>query len=102
MFMAATEKSSSILNASTNLLGFCLVVLTSLKVSNYGELTLIDEFTGISCLLLVISTASSFLSLRTKAASFAMRYEKIADIVFIVALLPIFTVVLIIAFSFLI
>ncbi|HNQ00502.1 MAG TPA: hypothetical protein PKK99_15680, partial [Bacteroidia bacterium] len=61
--MPEKDKSSHILNTSSNLLGFCLVVITSLKVNNYSEKTLIDEFTALSALLFMASSILSFLSM---------------------------------------
>lgn len=52
----ANNKSPHVLNASSNLLGLCLIVLTSLKISDYNEKTLIDDLTGLIALLLSIST----------------------------------------------
>jgi hypothetical protein len=44
--------SPHILNASANLLGFCLFVITSLHIANMTETHIIDEFTsGIAALL---------------------------------------------------
>jgi hypothetical protein len=59
------NNSQHILNTSSNLLGFCLVVLTSLKITKFNETTLIDEFTGVASLLLAASALLSFLSIRT-------------------------------------
>ncbi|CAN5434332.1 hypothetical protein BH11BAC2_BH11BAC2_00210 [soil metagenome] len=59
------NKSSHILNTSSNLLGFCLVVLTSLKISSYSDVSMIDEFTGVAAILLIMSSVLSFLSIRT-------------------------------------
>lgn len=96
----ADNNSQHILNTSSNLLGFCLVVLTSLKVSKYSEASLIDEFTGIACILLSLSSLFSFLSIRSKKENLVNRYEKIADYIFIVGLLFVFAITFLIAFSF--
>ena len=93
------NKTSHILNTSSNLLGFCLVVLTSLKISNYSEVSLIDEVTGIASVLLMASGFLSFLSIRTTKENFAVRYEKIADTVFIAAMSFVFIITFMIAFS---
>jgi hypothetical protein len=95
----ADNKSPHILNTSSNLLGFCLIVLTSLKISKFSKVTMIDELTGVACILLVGSSLFSFLSIRTTKEDFIIRYEKIADIIFIVALLLIFLITFMIAFS---
>jgi hypothetical protein len=93
------NKSSHILNTSSNLLGFCLVVLTSLKVSKFSEMTMIDEWTGIACVFLMACSFFSFLSIRTKKEVLSFQYERIADVIFLIALLLIFAVTFLIAFT---
>lgn len=61
----ANNTSHHILGTSTNLLGFCLLVLTSINISNKFEKYFIDEFTSIVCILLTISSIFSFFSIRT-------------------------------------
>jgi hypothetical protein len=100
--MPDNDKSSHILNTSSNLLGFCLVIITSLKVSNYSEKTLIDEFTAISALLFMVSSILSFLSIRTKKVVLSVRYEAIADNLFLLALLFIFFTVALITLRILV
>ena len=95
----SNNKSSHILNTSSNLLGFCLVVLTSLKISKVNESTMIDEFTGVAAIVLMASCILSFLSIRSTKENFSIRYERIADIFFIVTLLFIFLITIMIAFS---
>lgn len=94
------NKSPHILNTSSNLLGFCLIVLTSLKISKYNEATLIDECTGIAALLLMVCSFLSFLSIRTLKEHLSARYEKTADLIFLIALTLIFIITFLIAFSF--
>ncbi len=95
----ASGNSQHILNTSSNLLGFCLVVLTTLKISKFSEVTMIDEFTGIACILLAGSSLFSFLSIRAGKEKFIVHYEKIADNIFIVSLLFVFIITFMIAFS---
>lgn len=95
----ATTKSQHILNTSSNLLGFCLIVLTSLKISKLSEVSRIDELTGIACILLVSSCLFSFLSIRTSNEKLNIRYESLADYIFIVALVLVFVVTFMVAFS---
>lgn len=95
----ANTKSQHILNTSSNLLGFCLIVLTSLKISKLSEVSKIDELTGIACILLGASCIFSFLSIRTSSESLNSRYESLADYIFIVALLLVFIITFMIAFS---
>lgn len=97
----ATNNSQHILNTSSNLLGFCLIVLTSLKISKFSERTLIDEFIGVACILLVSSSLFSFLSIRSKTEKKAIYNEKIADNIFIAGLIFVFLITFLIAFSIL-
>ncbi len=96
------NKSTHILNTSSNLLGFCLIVLTSLKVSKYSEISLIDELTGVSSILLTAASIFSFLSIRTLNEVLSTKYERTADIIFLFALVLIFVITFFIAFTFLI
>ena len=93
------NKSSHILNTSSNLLGFCLVVLTSLKISKFNESTLIDEFTGVAAILLMASCILSFLSIRSANEKFSIRYEKVGEFFFLAALIFIFLITTMVAFS---
>jgi len=94
----ANIKSPHILSTSSNLLGFCLLVLTSIKISRFQEATLIDEFTGAAAILLMIASVLSFLSLRASKEKQSEYLEKIADVIFLIALLIIFTITVLIAF----
>jgi len=93
------NKSNHILNTSSNLLGFCLVVLTSLKISKYSAETMIDEFTGVTTILLMASSILSFWSIRSPNEKRTLLNERIADYIFIVALLFIFLITFMISFS---
>jgi hypothetical protein len=94
-----SEKSDHILNTSSNLLGFCLVVLTSLKISNYSSRSRIDELTGFACMLLISSSLLSFLSIRTENVLRAKKFEQFADKIFMTALVFVFVITFLIAFS---
>lgn len=93
------NKSEHILNTSSNLLGFCLVVLTSLKISKYSAVSIIDELTGVGTIFLITSSIFSFLSIRTAKENLSVRYEKIAENIFIVALIFVFLITFTVAFS---
>lgn len=71
-------KSQHILNTSSNLLGFCLIVLTTLKISKYSQVSMIDEFTGVTCILLAASSLFSFMSIRNGEEKASIRHERIA------------------------
>ncbi|WP_143884355.1 hypothetical protein [Chryseobacterium binzhouense] len=90
------KKSGHILNASSNLLGFSLVIITSLKISKVSYSTHLDEFAGIACLLFAFSCFFSFLSIRTAKDKLRNRFETIADYLFLTALFCIVLAVIIV------
>lgn len=97
----ANTTSPHILSTSANLLGFCLVVITSLHITNKSEVGILDELTSLVAVLLIISCLFSFFSIRTKIKEREQRLEIIADYFFIASLIGILIVIAIIAFSFL-
>lgn len=80
------KKSSHILNASSNLLGFSMLIITSLKITKTSHHTFLDEFSGIACVFFAFSSFFSFLAIRSKKESLGNRYESIADYLFLIAL----------------
>lgn len=96
----ANKTSQHILSTSANLLGFCLFIITALHLTDANETSIIDEFTSVIAILLIISTVFSFISIRTMDNKKEALLEKIADYFFLVSLLGIFLVVLIILVNF--
>ena len=96
----ANNTSQHILNTSANLLGFCLFVITSLKLSNRSESLMIDGFTSIVALLLTLSCFFSFFSLKTSNQVKEHRLESFANYLFIVSLTGILAIILLVAFNF--
>ncbi len=94
-----SDKSPHILNTSATLLGLCFIVLTSLKLNNKSEATLIDEFTAIAILFFMVSSFLSFLSMRSKSIP-SLRYEKFADFIFLSGLFFLFLTTILILFNF--
>jgi amino acid transporter len=92
--------SQHILNTSANLLGFCLFVITSLHITNTAETTKIDEFTSVIALLLTFSCMFSFISIRTKSPKRELRFETIADYLFMASLIGILIIILLITLNF--
>lgn len=89
----ANNTSHHILNTAANLLGFCLIVITSLHIGNKSENTLIDEFTSIIAISLTVSCLFSFISLRTQNERREQKLEKTAEYFFIASLIGIFLVI---------
>lgn len=96
----ANKTSQHILSTAANLLGFCLVVITSLHFANKTENTIIDEFTSIIALLLTMSSVLSFMSIRTDDEVREYKLEQIADNLFIISLLGIFATITFIILNF--
>ncbi|AZA62917.1 MULTISPECIES: hypothetical protein [Chryseobacterium] len=80
------KKSSHILNASSNLLGFSMLIITSLKITKTSHNTYLDEFAGVACVLFACSSFLSFLAIRSRKEKMENRYEQIADYLFLSAL----------------
>ncbi|MBL0181575.1 MAG: hypothetical protein IPP96_04440 [Chitinophagaceae bacterium] len=92
------DKSPHILNASSNLLGLCFVVLTSLKLLNISGKTIIDELTTIAIILFMASCVLSFLSIRGTIKN-SGKFENVADIFFIGGLMLLFVTTLLFSFN---
>jgi hypothetical protein len=92
------KKSPHILGASSNLAGFCFVILTSIKILDLSNKTLIDNITIFSFLAFMISTIFSFLTIRTRRGQ-GFLFEKVADYAFIIGLILVFATALLISFN---
>jgi hypothetical protein len=90
------NRSPHILNTSSTLMGLCFVVLTSIKVSNSGDRTLIDETTALAIILFMTSSILSFLSMRSTRGS---RLEKTADIIFLSGMIVLFISTILVTFD---
>src|ERR1043165_4458664 len=96
----ANQTSQHILSTSVNLLGFCLLVITSLHITNRTATTLIDEFISVIAMFLTFSCFFSFFSLRTKNPVWEKRLETGADWFFIISLTGILLVIIFLVFNF--
>lgn len=96
----ANKTSNHILGTAANLLGFCLIIITSLHLSSKTENNLVDEFTSIIALLLTISTVLSFISIKTENPKRELRLEQLADYLFITSLFGIFVIIAFITINY--
>jgi len=96
----ANKTSQHILSTSTNLLGFCLNIITSLHLADKTKNNLIDEFTSFIALLLTISSVFSFVSIKTEDPKREYLLESIADYLFIISLIGIFSIIIFIIINF--
>lgn len=90
--------ASHILNASSNLLGICFVVLTSLKVLNVAKTSIIDEVATVDIVAFTASCLLSFLSLRNNSSK-SDKLEQIADYIFIAGIGLLFVTAILFAFN---
>jgi hypothetical protein len=88
------KTSQHILSTAANLLGFCLIVITSLHISKESQNSLVDEFTSLVALILTLSCFLSFASIKTDNIKGETILEKTSDILFLIALLGIFIIIL--------
>ena len=96
--MAGKENNfPHILTASSTLLGLCFVVLTSLKITDSREASIIDEFTTAAIILFMVSSILSYMSMRSKISK--PGYERVADVVFLTGLFCLFIITMLIAFN---
>lgn len=82
-----------ILNASTNLLGICLAIITALRLTHFSARSLGDELAWLAALMFLLSIVNSFIVLRSEKQR---RWQAVAaDWVFLtgVGLLTLATVV---------
>ncbi|RFS26979.1 hypothetical protein DVR12_04130 [Chitinophaga silvatica] len=99
--MSNHNRSPHILNTSTNLLGFCLIIITSIKLTGFSQTTVIDDFTGVAALLLMASSLLSFLSMRSQRPILSSRMETIADYTFLIALICLSITIVLVSFNLL-
>jgi hypothetical protein len=96
----STKTSQHILGTAANLLGFCLVVITSLHITNEAQSSYIDEAASIVGTLLVFSCFFSFFSIKSLNTARQHQFEKIADYLFMSSLFGILLIILFLAFNF--
>src|SRR5205809_3956352 len=89
-------KSPHILNASSNLLGLCFIVLTSLRLLKVEDRNTMSILATVATTLFMTSTLLSFLSLK-RDSTISKKLERIADYVFIAGALFMYAITLMIA-----
>lgn len=92
------NRSPHILNTSANLLGFCFIVLTSVKVSKLEESSFIDEGASLAIVIFMSSCLLSFLAMRSKNVN-SIKLERLADILFLCGLIVLFLTTMLIALN---
>lgn len=94
----ANKRSPIILTTSSNLLGFCFIVLTSRQISGMTEGTIIDDIMAFSIAVFMACSLLAFIAMRTTSTR-ANRYEQVADILFLLGLFTLFSATMLVAFN---
>ena len=92
------NKSSHILNASSNLLGICFILITSFKVLHLSDKTFFDELAVFALIMFMASCILSFLSIRSFGRK-SLLFENLADIFFLTGLVVLFITTLLYSFN---
>jgi len=85
------------MGTAANLLGFCLIIISSLHIAQKTQNSLVDEFTSIIAMLLTISCILSFASIKTINIKREELLEQIADLIFFIALSGILAIIIFLA-----
>lgn len=91
-----TKTAPHTLASSLNLLGLCLIVLTSVHLTNSSAMSLIDEIICFLSIILSFSAVLAFFSIRSDNA----RLESYSDYLFAFSIVIIFGFILYISFKF--
>ena len=95
MHNARMNRSPHILNAASNLLGICFVIVGGLKLTNMNARSYSDEAAWLAALLLFVSIMISYLAIRNGGAR---SWQTIAaDAAFIAGIVTLMTSVVIAA-----
>ena len=79
-------KSTHILNASSNLLGFSFLVLSSIHGFGLADAGRVDEISAICVVSFALASFFSFISIRSKSERRSVVFEAVADYVFFAGL----------------
>jgi hypothetical protein len=85
------NRHSHILNASTNLLGICFLIISGLKFANLNARSYADEFSWVAAMLLFTSTLVAYLALRNEDSK--AWQTRLADRAFIGGVITLMTAV---------
>ena len=86
--MNNSGKPPHILNAASNLLGICFILITGLKLTNIDSSTFADEISLFASLNFLSACVLSYLSIRIKKET--VRLERWADYLFLAGMISLF------------
>jgi hypothetical protein len=89
------QRQPHILNAASNLLGFCFVLITAIKLSGTSDSTYLDEICILAALGFMSACLLSFYSIRNSVNT--NKVELFADYIFFASMILLFSAVLLYA-----
>lgn len=93
-------KSPHILTTSSNLLGFSFLILSSIKGFGLHQAGYVGIIVAFCIVSFALSALFSFISIRSKNESDSVRYESLADYIFLGGLSVLAFVAVLLAFDF--
>jgi hypothetical protein len=93
------NKSSHILNTSSNLVGFSFLVLTAIRTAGLEGQGITDELAALAVFIFSLSCFISFLSIKKGDEGRSVQYENIADAAFFIGLLLLVIMSLLVVFG---
>ncbi|WP_420141334.1 hypothetical protein [Sphingomonas sp.] len=94
------QRTSHILSAASNLLGIALLIIAGLNVSGVARSVLADEIAWFAAVALGASCVLSYLALRNdEEQARSRRIELVADRIFLVGLVALFTAIVVLAIT---
>ena len=98
--VAAKELSRHILPTSATMIGICTTFIGLVKVAEtrMGP-SHVDEYAALAALIFLVSSGSSYLSIRYAQTRTGVRYERIADILFLAGLFSITAIAMLFAYE---
>jgi hypothetical protein len=88
----------SILSTSSNMLGFCFVVITYLEATKIAKVTLIDEFVSVSMIAFMLNCLMAFLYF-TSFRWQTQRFVNINASIFVLGILNLFGIVVLLFYE---
>ena len=77
------ERAPYILNASSNLLGFSFLILTSSRLVGMSGVRVVDKIAAVCVAVFALSTFIAYMSIHSKPLRKSERFEEIASYLFL-------------------
>lgn len=92
--------AQQILPTASNLIGFCLFIITSMHVSDKADSSIVDEFVSVVTLSLTFACLFSFVSIRSANTKLELKMERLSVYSFAFSLIGIVLIILLLVLGF--